>query len=115
MQDGGTDWRTLRLLDVATGRPLADEIQWVKTSAGSWLRDGTGFFYSRFPEPAPGGAFQSTNEHSTIYFHKLGTPQAADRQVFATPNLPKRDHYGTVSDDGRWLVIGDWTGPGQRG
>ncbi len=105
IQDGGTDWRTLRLVDVASGKLLPDEIKWVKTSAGDWLKDGSGFFYSRFPEPAAGATFQSTNEHSTVYFHRLGTPQSADRLVYATPDLPKRDHYGSVTDDGRWLVI----------
>ena len=105
VQDGGTDWRTLRLVDVTTGRLLPDEIKWVKTSAGEWAKDGSGFFYSRFPEPPAGATFQSTNENGKLYFHKLGTPQSADRLIFATPDHPKRNHYASVTDDGRWLVI----------
>ena len=83
IQDGGTDWRTLRLVEVASGKLLPDELKWVKTSAGEWLKDGSGFFYSRFPAPAAGAAFQSTNENGALYFHKLGQPQAADRLVYA--------------------------------
>ncbi|WP_205215005.1 prolyl oligopeptidase family serine peptidase [Sphingomonas sediminicola] len=105
VQDGGTDWRTVKVIDVATGQPTSDEIKWVKTSAGDWMKDGSGFFYTRFPEPPAGATFQATNENSTIYFHKLGTPQSADRKVYATPDLPKRGHYGMVTEDGRYLLI----------
>src|SRR4029078_4687700 len=58
IQDGGTDWRTLRVLAVATGRPTQDEIRWVKFSSLDWAMDGSGFFYSRFPEPPQGQQFQ---------------------------------------------------------
>lgn len=105
IQDGGTDWRTVKVLDVATGKDTGDEIRWVKTSAGDWAKDGSGFFYTRFPEPAPGQEYQSTNLNSKVYFHKLGTPQSADRLVYATPEHPTYGHYASVSDDGRWLVI----------
>jgi len=51
VQDGGTDWRTLKVLEAASGRVLADEIKWVKFSNLAWAKDGSGFYYSRFPEP----------------------------------------------------------------
>ena len=105
IQDGGTDWRTLKVIDVATGKSTSDEIKWVKTSAGDWTKDGSGFFYTRFPEPVAGQEFQSTNLNAKVYFHKLGTPQSADRLVYATPDKPTYGHCATVSDDGRWLVI----------
>jgi prolyl oligopeptidase len=105
IQDGGSDWRTLKVIDVVTGQLTTDEIKWVKTSAGDWAKDGSGFFYTRFPEPAPGQEFQSTNLNSKVYFHKLGTSQADDRLVYATPDKPTYGHYASVSEDGRWLVI----------
>ncbi len=105
IQDGGSDWRTLKVIDVATGQLTSDEIKWVKTSAGDWAKDGSGFFYTRFPEPAAGQEFQSTNLNSKVYFHKLGTPQAEDRLVYATPDKPTYGHWASVSEDGRWLVI----------
>src|ERR1043165_4386935 len=70
IQDGGTDWRILRVIAVATGRQLPDEIRWVKFSSIDWAKDGAGFFYSRFPEPAAAGQFQSLNENHSIYFHR---------------------------------------------
>ena len=80
-------------------------------SAGSnspsldWAKDGSGFYYSRFPEPAQGAQFQSTNENHSVYFHRLGTPQSADRLVYATPDRPQLSHNGEVSEDGRWLIV----------
>ena len=105
VQDGGTDWRTVKVLDVATGQPLADTVEWVKFSNLAWAKDGSGFYYSRFPETAEGEKFQALNENQAVYFHRLGTPQSADVQIYATPDEPKRGHSAEVSDDGKWLVI----------
>jgi len=105
IQDGGTDWRTIHVLDVASGRPLADEIKWAKFTNISWARDGSGFYYSRFEAPAEGLQFQSLNENQRLYFHRIGSPQSDDRLIYATPDRPKLRHWGEVTDDGAWLVI----------
>jgi prolyl oligopeptidase len=104
IQDGGTDWRTVRVLDVATGQPTSDEVRWVKFSNLDWAKDGSGFFYSRFPEPGQ-LAYQQLNENQAVYFHRLGTPQSEDRLVFATPDHPRWNNVAEVSDDGRWLIV----------
>jgi prolyl oligopeptidase len=105
VQDGGTDWRILRVIDTASGRQLPDEIRWVKFSNIDWAKDGSGFFYSRFPEPRAASQFQSLNENHAIYFHRLGTPQSADRLVYATPDRPRLSNNGEVSEDGNWLIV----------
>ncbi len=114
VQDGGTDWRTVRVLDVATGKPTSDEIKWVKFSNLDWARDGSGFLYSRFDEPAAGQTFQGLNQNQKVYFHKLGTPQSADRLLFATPAKPELNHTAEVSDDGRWAVVTSSSGTDER-
>ncbi|WP_083215663.1 prolyl oligopeptidase family serine peptidase [Rhizorhabdus dicambivorans] len=114
VQDGGTDWRTIRILDVATGEPLPDEIKWAKFTAISWAHDGSGIFYSRFSEPRAGEVYQALNENQQVYFHRIGTPQSADRLVYATPDRPKLNHDATVSDDGGWLVIRSSEGTDER-
>ena len=114
VQDGGTDWRTIRLLDIATGKVLDDDVRWVKFSRLAWKRDGSGFFYSRFPEPAEGATFQSLNLNQSVWFHVVGTAQTADVQVHATPATPKLNHSAEVSDDGRWLVIASSSGTDPR-
>ena len=105
IQDGGTDWRTVKVLDVDTGKVLDDDVEWVKFSGLSWAKDGSGFYYSRFSAPPEGKKFQSTNENQAVYFHKLGTPQSADALIYATPDHPKWGHGASVTDDGKWLVI----------
>ena len=105
IQDGGTDWRTLRVLDVQTGEMLPDEVKWVKFSNLAWAKDGSGFFYSRFPEPESDEQYQSLNENQSIYFHRLGTDQAEDPLVFAEPERPALNNTAEVSDDGRWLIV----------
>jgi prolyl oligopeptidase len=105
VQDGGTDWRIVRVLDVATGQPVGEELRWIKFSSLTWAHDGTGFWYSRFPAPAEGQTFQSTNLNQAIYFHLIGTPQSEDRLVYATPDRPSLGHNAQLTDDGRYLLI----------
>ncbi len=106
IQDGGTDWRTARVLDVATGKDTGDSVHGMKFAlSASWAKDGSGFFYARYPDPPADARFQALNENHRIYFHKLGTPESADTLVYATPDHPRWSHYGHVTEDGRWLVI----------
>ncbi len=105
VQDGGTDWRTIRVLDVNTGKVLSDEVKWARFTTIAWAKDGSGFFYNRFPEPKPGVASQARVENHATYFHSLGTPQAQDRLVYATPDEPIMLHSFTVTSDGRYLAI----------
>ncbi len=86
VQDGGSDWRVAHVLDVATGKETGDVVHGMKfTLAAAWAKDGSGFFYSRYPEVAEAEKFQALNENHRIFFHRLGTPQSADRLVYATP------------------------------
>lgn len=110
VQDAGSDWRTWRVLDVATRQPLTDELKWVKFNSPDWLKDGSGFFYARYPEPAADAAFQTLNLNQKVYFHKLGTPQADDVLIFEQPDHPEWGFQASVSDDGLWLVITAWIG-----
>jgi prolyl oligopeptidase len=104
VQDGGSDWRTYKFLDVASGKPISDEIEQVKFSGLSWVGD-EGILYSRFPEPEEGQDFQAQNFNQQIYFHRLGTEQSEDQLVFATPDHPERGHFAQTTDDGQWVVI----------
>lgn len=113
VQDGGSDWRILRVLDVKTGASLADEIHWAKFTRLAWVGE-QGFLYSRFPAPEKGGAFQSLNYNQAVYFHRLGTPQAQDELVYATPEHPEYSHSVDVTQDGRLAVITTHVGTDAR-
>jgi prolyl oligopeptidase len=110
VQEGGSDWRTIRVLDVATGEVSSDEIDWVKFSPLSWAKDGSGFYYSRYPAPEDGAQFTALNLNQAIYFHEIGTGQSADREIVVDPDNPETGWRGTVSDDGRYLIVRSSTG-----
>ncbi|QLC26251.1 S9 family peptidase [Parasphingopyxis algicola] len=105
VQDGGTDWRTIRVLDVESGETLADTVEWAKFTNISWVEGGAGFFYSRFPAPDAEGEFQSLNMNQAVYYHAIGTAQTEDRLVYATQDRPALNHFAEVTDDKRWLLI----------
>ncbi|WP_296681264.1 prolyl oligopeptidase family serine peptidase [Novosphingobium sp.] len=104
VQDGGSDWRILRVLDVATGKVLEDEVRWAKFTGLSWVGE-EGFLYSRFPKPAEGAEFQSRNFNQAVYFHRIGTPVAADQLVYSSPDKPEVLHSASVTNEGRYAVI----------
>ncbi len=105
VQDGGTDWHTIHVLDVNTGKVLVDEVKWARFTTIAWSKDGSGFFYNRFPEPKPDVASQASVGGHAIYFHTVGKPQAQDRLVFSTPEQPVSLHHFTLTSDGQYLAI----------
>ncbi|EJU09144.1 prolyl oligopeptidase [Sphingomonas sp. LH128] len=113
VQDGGSDWRILRVIDVKTGEPLQDEVRWAKFTGLSWVGE-EGFLYSRFPEPKEGAAFQSLNYNQAVYFHRIGTAQDADELVYATPDAPDLGHVADVTQDGRLALITSHVGTDAR-
>jgi len=105
VQDGGSDWRVGKVMNVASGEELADRLDWLKFTDVSWAGDSSGFYYSRYPATKEEEKFQSLNNDMMVYFHELGTPQEQDRVVYARPDHPDWGPRGTVTDDGKHLVI----------
>ncbi|HTK94494.1 MAG TPA: prolyl oligopeptidase family serine peptidase, partial [Terriglobales bacterium] len=106
VQSAGSDWIEWKVKEVASGKDLPDHIKWSKFSNASWLKDGSGFFYSRYDEPKPGeNAYTGANYFQKIYFHKLGTEQAQDHLVYERKDHKDWGMGGDVTDDGRYLII----------
>jgi prolyl oligopeptidase len=99
----GSDWQELQVLDLATRKPLADRIEWVKVSNVAWR--GHGFYYSRYPAPEKGRELSSVNEHHEVYYHRLGTPQSADELVYGDPKHPQRFHTLETTEDERFAIL----------
>lgn len=106
----GSDWNEWKVRDVRTGRDLPDHLKWVKFSGASWLKDGSGFFYSRYDEPKPGESLKGVNYFQKLYFHKLGTEQSADTLIYERRDQKEWGFGGSVTDDGRYLIISVWRG-----
>ena len=114
IQDGGSDWRTVKVIEVATGKILEDTVEWVKFSNLAWMPNNYGFLYSRFPAPQEGEAFQSLNKDQTIYLHLIGKPQDQDMKVYETPDRPDLNHVAELTSDSAWVVISSSSGTDER-
>ncbi len=112
--ESGSDWVTWRVLDVATGKTLGDELRWTKFTGAEWTRDGKGFFYSRYEEPKKGEAFQGLVFNPKLCYHRVGTTQKDDEVVYRRPDHPDWGFATDVSEDGRWLLITVWKGTDRR-
>ncbi|MCP1383703.1 prolyl oligopeptidase family serine peptidase [Runella salmonicolor] len=99
---GGSDWQEYQIMDMKTLKMLADKIEWVKVSGASW--QGNGFYYSRYPKPE-GSALAAKNENHQVFFHKVGTAQAADELVYEDKANPQRFHGVYVSEDERFSFL----------
>lgn len=103
ISESGSDWKKIKVMEVATKKILEDEILWSKFGSPSWLGDG--FYYSRYDEPAKGKELSSKNEFQKVFYHKLGTPQSADSLVYEDPAHPLRYFSVWVSKDQRFLFL----------
>ena len=103
--ESGSDWQTIRVMEIESGDVLEDAIKWVKFSTPSWTEDGEGFFYSRFDEPKEGAAFQGLNLNQTVYYHRVGTEQAEDVLAYERPDHPDWMLGAEATEDGRYVII----------
>ena len=114
IQDGGSDWRTWKVMDVATKKILDDELNWIKFSGISWSADNKGFFYGRYDEPEKGEKFQSLNKNMKVFYHKVGTPQSEDELILQTPDNPDWGFQSSATEDGQYLVVTVWKGTADK-
>jgi prolyl oligopeptidase len=105
IQDGGSDWREAKVLNVETGEVLDDHLEWLKFTGLSWAADGSGFYYGRYPATSAAEKFQSLNMNRKVYFHRIGTVQDEDEVIYERPDHPDWGPSGSVTDDGKHLVI----------
>lgn len=104
ISEGGSDWRKIIVLDAATKAQIGDTIMDVKFSGMSWYKD-EGIYYSSYEKPKGSELSAMTDQHK-LYYHKLGTPQSADKIIFGgTPDQKYRYIGGNVTDDQRFLII----------
>jgi len=99
----GSDWQQYKVMELATKKTLSDTVDWVKVSGIAW--QGTGFYYSRYPQPAKGHEKAAINEDHRVYFHKVGTPQSQDRQIYQDAANAQRFHTVETTDDERFALL----------
>jgi prolyl oligopeptidase len=100
---GGSDWTEYYVLEVQTGKKLADHIRWIKSYDISWYKDG--FFYSRYDEPGDKEILKAKNEFMKVFYHHLGEKQSADRLIYQDTGNPRLRFSVQVTEDEKYLVI----------
>jgi prolyl oligopeptidase len=100
----GSDWQQYKVMELATKKTLPETLDWVKVSGVAW--HGDGFYYSRYPAPGKGKSEKAAiNEDHRVYFHKVGTAQSQDRQVYQDSGNPQRFNTVETTDDERFALL----------
>lgn len=102
---GGSDRTEWKVMDVETGKLLSDTLKPNRQGGVSWLKDNSGFFYSRFPDAEEGVELKGQNFYQKLYFHKLGTPQSDNIVIYERPDNKEYFVGGGVTEDGKFLII----------
>ena len=100
----GSEESTLRILETATGRTLPDAIDRTRFASLAWLKDDSGFYYTRHPNKGdvpPGEEVY----HVKVFFHRLGSDPAKDPLIYEDKRNPQNIPTVSISDDDRWLLI----------
>ena len=92
---GGEYEFSIHLIDVASRRDLPDELPRARYGDSSWKHDGSGFYYT-----------VTTDQGPRVRFHRVDTSIYEDREILGSNWGPERWAYASVSDDGRYLLIG---------
>jgi len=98
------DESVMHVLEVATGRELADVIPGTKYSGASWLPDGSGFYYTWVPPVGGEVTVPNRPGFAELRFHRIGDDPALDPVVRGATGDPQTFLGGGVSRDGRWLL-----------
>ncbi|ACJ28589.1 Prolyl endopeptidase [Shewanella piezotolerans WP3] len=101
----GSDWQTWHLVDIATGKKLSDQLDWIKFSSAVWNSDNTGVYYARYDAPEGGNALADVNFNQKVYFHKIGSKQSEDTLVYERPQNKDWGFGIEVTDKGDYLLL----------
>jgi prolyl oligopeptidase len=102
ISEGGSDWRTVIVMDAVSKKVLEPTLVDVKFSGVAW-KGNEGFYYSSYDKPDGSELSAKTDQHK-LYYHQLGTSQKADKVIFG---LEQKRRYvgGYVTEDNHYLVI----------
>ncbi|GAB3754578.1 prolyl oligopeptidase family serine peptidase [Microlunatus parietis] len=106
ISEGGSDWRTFLLRDLATGENVADDVRQAKFSVPEWLPDSRSYLYVHFPA---GGKSEGTETAAQgggqLKLHRVGTPQDQDQLMLEFPDNDQLLFWVETSHDDRYLIM----------
>ncbi len=104
ISEGGSDWRKVVMMDVASKKIIGDTLVDIKFSGLSWYKD-EGFYYSSYDKPKGSALSDKTDQHK-VYYHQLGTSQKKDVLIYGGTAEEKHRYIGaTVTEDNRYLFV----------
>ena len=107
LSSGGSESGTLHVYEADGGKERTiDTIPRVQNGTGggsaTWLKDGSGFYYTRYPAPGERAA-EDLQFYQQVWFHRLGTDPKNDVPSLQK-DLPRIAEIALqTSDDGRFV------------
>ena len=112
ISDGGSDWRTWKVMDIETKEDLIDKIEWSKFSYATWESDSSGFYYQKYEKPDE--ALADVNRSPQLYFHRLSEDQKEDKLIYQDEQNPDRSWSISVPEEGKYRVLSIGEGTDER-
>ena len=115
VSDGGSDWTSIRLLELASGREVDDVVTKAKFSEATWLPDDSSYVYLTFPTSGTGvGTEAEALTGGRLMRHRVGESQETDELVLELPDEPQVILEPRLTHDGRWLVVQLFEGTSEK-
>jgi len=106
VNESGSDWTTFRLLDIASGTPVDDQVSEAKFCEATWLPGSSAYLYLHYPASGRSEGTETTSlSGGRLMLHQVGTPQSEDELVLSFPANDRIFISPEVSDDDRYLVV----------
>ncbi|HNQ13842.1 MAG TPA: prolyl oligopeptidase family serine peptidase [Bacteroidia bacterium] len=103
VSSAGSDWNSIKVLDLKTKKHTDDQIEWVKFSGISW--DGDAFYYSAYDKPSQDNVYSKKNQFHKVYLHRLGEPQSSDQLIYEDKEHPQRNFGAQVTKNKGFVIL----------
>jgi prolyl oligopeptidase len=98
---GGSEQSVLHILDIDTGKEIAETIDRTRFGGVSWFPGGKAFVYDRQQTLTPGMSPMEDERKIKVFYHALGTDPSADKPLLGyglSPRVPMTpDEYASLS------------------
>ena len=94
----------IKIRSIDEGKDYEEILERTSLPEVAWTPDNAGFYYSAWDMPGKGAAGTFFLK-SRVYYHKVGTPQSSDIDIFSKPDLLNAFCIPRVTEDQKYLVI----------
>jgi prolyl oligopeptidase len=105
----GSNWHTIRIKDMKSGKMLDDVIHGCKILNFYrdilWNKQNTGFYYVQFDAPLEGESLRKPMKNPRLRFHKVGTDSSTDPILFQLPNSSDFLYFQDMTFDQTELIL----------